>query len=292
MNNKERMAVARRVSFVSIVVNIGLSVLKILIGYIGRSTAIVADGLHSLSDVFSTIVALLGIKLSSREDDEDHPYGHEKFEPIMGKILANILILTALYMAYTGFRDIYHGNYTRPNTIALIAAVVSIIVKEWMYHYTIKAATKIESSAMKADAWHHRTDAISSIGSLIGVGGAIIGFKIMDPLMAILISLMIGKVGVDIYMKAITELVDKAVDDDVLDDMKATIMNVDGVKSIDNIKTRIHANRIYVDVEISVDEKLSLIKAHDISEMVHDEIEGGYTKVKHCMVHVNPYRGS
>ncbi|MCT4563082.1 MAG: cation diffusion facilitator family transporter [Maledivibacter sp.] len=289
MNREEKIKIANKVSFITIIANIILSIVKVIIGFIGKSNAIIADGFHSLSDVFSTVIALIGIRLASKADDENHPYGHERIEPVMGKILANILLLTALFMGYNGIKSITQGDYTVPGKITIYAAVFSIVVKEWMYRYTVKAAKKIESSGLLADAWHHRTDALSSIGSLIGVTGAILGYPILDSIAAIVISVFVAKVAMDIYLQSVKELIDSSADQETINDIKKIILGTEGVIQIDDLKTRMHGNKLYVDLEISVNKDLSLSKAHDIAENVHIKIEKGIRRVKHCMVHVNPF---
>lgn len=289
MNSEQRIKIANGISFITIVANVVLSAIKIFIGFIGRSNAIIADGIHSLSDVFSTIVALIGIRLANKADDENHPYGHERIEPVMGKILANILFLTAVFMGYNGIKSIISGSYEVPSKITIYAAIFSILVKEWMYRYTVKGAKKIESSALLADAWHHRTDALSSVGSLIGVTGAILGYAVLDPIAAVVISIFVAKVAIDIYLQSVKELIDSAADEETIEDIRRIILETGGVIEIDELKTRIHANKLYVDVEISVSRDLSVAQAHDIAEDVHDKIENDVKRVKHCMVHVNPF---
>lgn len=288
MENKEKINIVNRISLVTIVANVVLSFIKIVVGLIGKSSAIIADGFHSMSDVFSTVVAFIGIKLAGRSDDENHPYGHEKIEPVIGKILANILLLTAAYMAYKGFKDIFYGSYRIPERITIYAAILSIIVKEWMYRYTVKGAKKIESSALMADAWHHRSDSLSSVGSLFGVVGARMGYPILDPIASVIISIFIGKVAISIYMKSIHDLIDTAADEETIKSLENIILSTKGVIKIDDLKTRKHANKLYVDVEIAVDESLTVSEAHKIAEDVHDTIERKIKRVKHCMVHVNP----
>ncbi len=289
MDKEIKLRIVNRISLVSILANVLLSIIKVIIGFVGRSSAIIADGIHSLSDVFSTIVAMIGVRLASKEDDENHPYGHEKIEPVMGKVLANILILTAIFMGYEAIKSILGRDYTVPGKITIYAAIFSILVKEWMYHYTLRGAKKIESSAMMADAWHHRTDALSSVGSLIGVTGAILGYPIFDPLASVAISILVAKVGFDIYMQSVKELIDSSADEETLQKIRSIILNTKGVIQIDELKTRIHANKLYVDVEIAVDSALTVGQAHKIAENVHDNIEDKLKKVKHCMVHVNPF---
>ncbi len=288
MDSVQRIKIANRISIVTIIANVILSAMKIFIGFIGRSNGIIADGIHSLSDVFSTLVALIGIRLANKADDENHPYGHERIEPVMGKVLANILFLTAIFMGYSGIKNIIQGNYATPSKITIYAAIFSILVKEWMYRYTVKGAKKIESSALLADAWHHRTDALSSVGSLLGVIGAILGYAIFDSIAAVVISVFVAKVAVDIYFQSVKELIDSAADKETIENIRKIITGIHGVIRIDELKTRLHANKLYVDVEISVNKNLSLPQAHDIAENVHRKIEEGIKRVKHCMVHVNP----
>ena len=274
---------------ITIIANIALSILKILAGVFGKSSALIADGMHSFSDILSTVVVMLGLKLSEKPADESHPYGHERIEPALTKILAVILLVTALMIFYCGLTTIIGGNYQIPGNITIIAALISIFTKEWMYKYTKKGAEQIESSALLADAWHHRSDAFSSVGTLIGVVGAKLGYPILDPIASIVISLFIAKMAFEIYFKALNQLLDRAADSKTIEEIKKIILSVDGVLEIDVLKTRIHSNKIYVDVEISVDKDLSLIEAHNISENVHSQIESKLKRVKHCMVHVNPY---
>nr|WP_220126231.1 cation diffusion facilitator family transporter [Methanococcus maripaludis] len=285
----ERIIIGNKISKITIIANIALSILKILAGVFGKSSALIADGMHSFSDILSTVVVMLGLKLSEKPADESHPYGHERIEPALTKILAVILLVTALMIFYCGLTTIIGGNYQIPGNITIIAALISIFTKEWMYKYTKKGAEQIESSALLADAWHHRSDAFSSVGTLIGVVGAKLGYPILDPIASIIISLFIAKMAFEIYFKALNQLLDRAADSKTIEEIKKIILSVDGVLEIDVLKTRIHSNKIYVDVEISVDKNLSLIDAHNISENVHSQIESKLKRVKHCMVHVNPY---
>ncbi|CAF30200.1 cation diffusion facilitator family transporter [Methanococcus maripaludis] len=289
MEVSERIIIGNKISKITIIANIALSILKILAGVFGKSSALIADGMHSFSDILSTVVVMLGLKLSEKPADESHPYGHERIEPALTKILAVILLVTALMIFYCGLTTIIGGNYQIPGNITIIAALISIFTKEWMYKYTKKGAEQIESSALLADAWHHRSDAFSSVGTLIGVVGAKLGYPILDPIASIVISLFIAKMAFEIYFKALNQLLDRAADSKTIEEIKKIILSVDGVLEIDVLKTRIHSNKIYVDVEISVDKDLSLIEAHNISENVHSQIESKLKRVKHCMVHVNPY---
>lgn len=282
-----------KTSIVTIILNVILSVTKLIMGLFGRSSALVSDAAHSLSDVFSTVAVIIGARLSGVAADHDHPYGHEKFEAIASLFLAFILILTALGIGYGGLQSVIShirgtGIIERPLPIALFGAALSIVVKEAMYQYTIIRARRVKSTSMKADAWHHRSDALSSIGSLIGIGGAMLGFVILDPIAATIIALIILRVAFKIMSHTIDQIVDKAPDDETMMKVKGVIMDVPGVKAIDEIRMRMHVEKMYVDLEIAVDTKLSLLEAHGIAERVHHDVEAHFPDVKHCAVHVNP----
>ena len=282
---------AYKVSINTILGNLFLCLFKLLCGIFGNSQALISDAIHSASDIFSTIVVIIGIKISSKESDDDHRYGHERYECLAAIILAIILGLTSVYIGYSGIMTLVTGDYTKqnaPTIIALIAAITSIVVKELMYHYTMHTAKKINSDSLKADAWHHRSDAISSIGSLIGVGGAMLGFMFMDSIASIIICLIILKAAYDMIKEAMDKLVDKSCDDETVEKLKSAAMEIEGVIEIDDIKTRLFGNRIYVDIEICCDGNLTIKEGHDIAEKVHDKIEESNPFIKHCMVHVNP----
>ena len=290
MNIEERFRIGIKISKITIIINVLLFAIKLLAGIWGRSGAIIADAIHSLSDVLTTIAVMVGLKLAKQPADEQHPYGHEKLEPITAKILASMLLITALLIGFNGIKNIINGTTVIPAKIAMYAAILSIIVKEWMYRYTAGGAKKIESSALMADAWHHRSDAFSSIGTLIGVIGARMGYPILDPVASLVICILITKVAIDIYKEAINQLIDRSADTKTVDSIKNQIEKINGVISIDELKTRVCANRLYVDVEICVNSNLSVCEAHEISESVHTAIENLDNRIKHCMVHVNPDR--
>lgn len=283
--------VANRVSFTTIVGNVVLAVLKLLAGVIAHSSAMISDAVHSASDVFSTIVVIIGIKLASKESDKDHPYGHERLECVAAILLAMVLFITGLGIGISALQNILHGDYSAlqvPGTPALIAAIVSIVSKEAMYWYTRHYAKKIDSSALMADAWHHRSDAFSSIGALIGIGGARLGFPIMDSAASLVIFLFIVKAAYDIFKDAIDKMVDHCCDEETEKQIYDCVMKNEDVLGIDLLQTRIFGNKIYVDVEIQVNASYTLQVAHNIGEAVHDDIEQNFPKVKHIMVHVNP----
>lgn len=283
--------IANRVSVVSIIGNIILSALKLLAGIFAHSSAMISDAIHSASDVFSTFVVMIGIKLSAKKPDKEHPYGHERLECVAAIVLAVVLFITGLGIGADAFKNILRGEYDNlqvPGMLALIAAIVSIVCKEGMYWYTRYHARKIDSGALMADAWHHRSDAFSSIGALIGIWGARMGFPIMDSVASLIIFLFIAKASIDIFKDAMEKMVDHSCGEETEKEIYDCVMNHEDVQGIDLLQTRIFGNKIYVDVEIQADGSITLQEAHNIAEKVHDDIEQSFPKVKHIMVHVNP----
>lgn len=288
MNEK----IAYKASIISIIGNVFLSLFKLISGIIGHSIAMVSDAVHSISDVFSTIVVMIGIKISNKDIDENHPYGHERFECVASLILSFMLFYVGITIGYKGISNIITGNYKNieiPTLLPLIAAIISIIIKFFMFIYTKICALKINSNALLADSYHHLSDSLSSIGSLLGIILAISGYPIFDSVASIIICIFIIKISVDIFKDTINQVVDKSCNKELIDEFKEEILNNKEVKCIDMLKTRLFGNKIYIDVEISVDNKLSLIEAHDIAENIHDNLENKYKNLKHCMIHVNPY---
>lgn len=285
---------AMRVSYVSIAGNIVLSLLKLIAGIVAGSGAMISDAVHSASDVFSTFVVMIGVFLSGRKPDKEHPYGHERMECVASVILAVILAATGLGIGYQGIMNIIGSGskeLTVPGALALAAAVVSIVAKELMFRYTASAAKRINSGALMADAWHHRSDALSSVGAFIGILGARLGAPVLDPIASVVICLFIEKAALDIFRDAMDKMVDKACPDETAEKMREVILSVNGVIGIDEFRTRLFGSRIYVEVDIVMDQHKSLTEAHDTAEAVHDAIEQGFPDVKHCMVHVNPNVG-
>lgn len=282
---------AMRVSLVSIVANFVLTVFKLAAGVIAHSGAMISDAIHSASDVFSTVVVIIGIRVSRKASDKDHPYGHERMECVAAIVLATILAFTGLGIGYTALRQIVGGDYANlviPGRLALVAAVASILVKEAMYQYTRICAKRIDSSALMADAWHHRSDALSSVGALIGIGGARLGFPILDSVASVVICVFIEKAAYQIFMDAVDKMVDKACDEETEEALTRCALDQPGVLGVDLLHTRVFGNKIYVDIEICADGDETLRQAHAIAERVHDSIEKKFPKVKHIMVHVNP----
>lgn len=282
---------AVKVSAVSIVGNILLSLFKLLAGVIANSGAMISDAVHSASDVFSSIVVIVGIKLSARDSDDDHPYGHERLECVAAIVLAVVLLITGLFIGASAIENIASGDYGElavPGILALIAAIVSIVIKEAMFQYTKYYAKKLDSGAIMADAWHHRSDALSSIGALIGIAGARMGLPILDSVASLVICLFIPKAVYDIFGDAVGKTVDRSCDKETEQALRDCVLEQEGVIDIDLLSTRVFANKIYADIEISADGDMTLREGHEIAENVHNAIEKNFPKVKHIMVHVNP----
>ncbi|MDE6952743.1 MAG: cation diffusion facilitator family transporter [Erysipelotrichales bacterium] len=291
IHNDDFQKIANKVSVITIISNIILSIVKLVAGIIAHSHAMISDAVHSASDVFSTFVVIIGIEFASKQPDKEHPYGHERLECVAAIILAMVLFVTGFIIGIEALKSISNNHYNAlevPGILALIAAIISIISKESMYWYTRYYAKKIDSSALMADAWHHRSDAFSSIGALIGIIGARLGFPMMDPIASLTIFIFIIKAAFDIFKDAMYKMVDHACDEDMEKQIYNCIINNDDVLNIDLLQTRIFGNKMYVDAEIQADASYTLQQAHDIAETVHNDIELKFPKIKHIMIHVNP----
>lgn len=283
--------VATRVSMMSIIGNLILSLFKALAGILAHSGAMVSDAVHSASDVLSSIIVIIGVKISAKDSDEDHPYGHERFECVAAIVLAAILLITGILIGLEALENVLGGDYGSleiPGALALVAAVVSIVTKEAMFWYTKGYADRYDSGALRADAWHHRSDAFSSVGALVGILGARLGFPVLDPVASLVICGFIAKAAYDIFKDAVDKMVDHACDQDTETAMCGCACQQEGVLGVDLINTRVFGSKIYVDLEIRADGNKTLSQGHEIAQRVHDAIELEFPKVKHIMVHVNP----
>ena len=283
--------VIRKLSLVSVIGNAVLSGFKLFAGITGHSSAMISDAIHSFSDVLTTLIAWIGVKVSKKASDEEHPYGHERLECIASLLLGGVLLLTGLGIGKAGLETIFSGNYQAlavPGAIALAAAIVSIAGKEAMYWYTRHYALLIHSSAFMADAWHHRSDAFSSIGSLIGIAGAMLGFPVLDSVASVVICLFILKVSYDILKGAINKLLGTSCGEEYEQKLRTYVAARPGVEGVDLLHTRMFGNKVYIDLEIQVDGDKTLREAHEVAEQVHTEVEQAFPEVKHVMIHVNP----
>lgn len=281
----------RSMTMVSVIGNAALAAFKLIAGFVGQSAAMISDAIHSLSDVLSTFIAVVGVRMALKEADAKHPYGHERFECLASLLLGCFLAITGVGVGYTGLRALFTGEYLHapePGMIALVAAIVSIASKEAMYRYVHKKAKHIGSEAFEADAWHHRSDALSSIGALAGIGASMLGFPAGDSLAAIVICAFILKAAWGIVTGSIDNMMDTPCPPETERAIRALTQAQEGVLNIDRLITRKFGNRAYVELEIAVSPKLSVSQAHDIAQHVHDGIETAFPQIKHVMVHVNP----
>ena len=288
---QERTQIAMRVSRRSIAANVFLFAIKLAAGIVARSGAMVSDAIHSASDIVSTIIVIIGVKVSEKDSDREHPYGHERMECVAAIILAALLMGTGLLVGWGGILEIissHRESMQVPGREALFAALLSIAVKEGMFWYTRHYARMLESEALMADAWHHRSDALSSVGAFVGIGFARLGYPVLDPLSSVVICVFIAKAAIEIFLDAVDKMVDHSCDEETERAIRDCVMRHEGVERIDMLRTREFGSRIYIELEISVQGQLPLVKAHAIAEQVHNDVEQAFSKVKHIMIHVNP----
>ena len=290
----ENKKIAMKVTSRSIAINVLLAAFKLFAGITAHSAAMIADAIHSISDLATTVVVRVGIKLSSKESDAEHQYGHERMEFIAVLIVAIALCVTGIWIGVEGIGNIIEltagEEFITPGRLALIAAIAGIVVKEGVFWYVRFAAKKIKSDALMADAWHSRVDGLSSVGSLLGVAAARAGFPVADSLASIVICVFIIKVAISIGKEAINKITDKSCNTETIEKIRSIIFSHEEVKQITRLMTRMSGNRIYVDADISLDGNLSFIKAHEITDNIHDELEKTLTDIKHCMIHTEPFK--
>ena len=280
----------RQVTVLGAVGNVLLSVGKLVLGVIGNSQALVADGVHSLSDLLSDALVLVASKQASREADADHPYGHARFETVATVGVGVLLLAVAVGIGWDAIRRLMQPEILlSPGLLALGAALASILLKEALYRYTMVVARRVRSRLLEANAWHHRTDAISSVVVVLGVGGAMAGMPYLDAIAAIVVAAMVGKVGWDLGVQALRELVDTALDAERVAAIRDTILAVDGVKDLHLLKTRRMGSDALVDVHILLqDPELSVSEGHQISETVRARVIREVDEVAEVMVHIDP----
>ncbi len=286
---------ADQMAAVGVIGNVFLAVFKFIAGTLGHSAAMLSDAVHTLSDVLATGIAYIGVSISRKEADHEHPYGHERFECVASILLSVILFATGIGIGCNCIHTIADKSYQEqavPSMLAAAAAVVSIAVKECMFWYTMYYANQLKSGAFKADAWHHRSDALSSIGALFGIIGARHGFPILDQIASIIICMIILFVAIGIFKDAIEKMLDTSCDENFENELKDFVIHfsesIGQAIGIDLIKTRKFGEKIYAEMEINIDGNLLLKEAHDIAENLHDAIERKYPDIKHVMIHVNP----
>jgi cation diffusion facilitator family transporter len=278
-----------RITWWGVAVNLMLAVIKTVGGIVGQSQALLADGIHSISDLVSDGMVLLAAKHAGEEADEDHPYGHGRFETLATVVLGIFLIVVAGGIAYDAIIRLQNPeDITIPATFTLAIAAISILANEGLYHATKAVAQKIRSPMLEANAWHHRSDAISSIVVLIGIGATFYGYPLLDAIAAILVALMIAKIGLDLSKQGMQELVDTALDAETVEQIKATIMGLDDVRHMHMLRTRRMGHNALVDVHIQVSPKLSVSEGHHIAEMVEIAVTDKFDEINDVTVHIDP----
>lgn len=294
--SEERVDKGVKVTFNGLIVNIILTIFKFLAGILGQSAAMVADAVHSVSDTASDIVVLLGFRYVKKPIDDSHNYGHGKIETLSTSIVGAMLIVVALLIVSSGIEQLLRSLrgeiIPRPALIALFAAVLSIVVKEFLYQYTVKVGKEINSSLIIANAWHHRSDAFSSIGTMIGIGGAIFlgeKWRILDPIAAIFVSILILKVAIDILKDSISELIETSVDDELKKEIYDTVSKVEGVKDYHKLRIRRVGNYYSMSLHILVDRSMTIAEAHKISYNVEEEIRNLLGPESIVTIHLEPY---
>ena len=290
LSDREFTVAVARVSSTGIAVNVLLAAFKFIAGVVGRSGAMISDAVHSLSDILGGLTVIAGARLSGRESDAHHPYGHERMESAASIILSGILAAAGIAIGVNAVNALTSGEYqsAMPGVIALVAAILSVVTKELLFHYTRIQARRLNSESLGAEAWHHRSDALSSLGSLVGVGGARLGWPALEPVASLVICGFIIKAAFDIFREAIDKLLDRACAPEEEQAMREFVMSIPGVEGVDLLRTREFGRRVYVDLEIRADGDQTLRQAHSIAENVHTGLEKQFPDVKHVMVHVNP----
>ncbi len=289
IGNLQRYADIRTTTMVGAVVNLILSIVKIIFGLIGQSQALITDGIHSLSDLASDALIVYAAKQANRGADEDHPYGHARIETAYTVALGMLLLLVAMGISVdAGRRLLTPDLLLHPGALALGIALISVLSKEALYQYTMRVAKHVRSPLLRANAWHHRTDALSSVVVLVGVAGTMLGFAYLDAIASVGVALMIAKIGWDLGWSAIRELVDTGLEPERVAKIRESITQVDGVKDLHMLRTRRMGGNALVDVHVQVDPRLSVSEGHQISEFVRTSLVKGIDEVADVTVHIDP----
>ena len=278
-----------KVTIQSILWNIFLTIIKIFAGIFGKSSAMISDGLHSASDIISSVGVLIGNKIAKTPNDKEHNYGHEKAETLVSFLLSILLIIVSLKIGWGALQSLFNLDSVQvPTALPLIVSIISIGIKEYQYRITIRIANRINSPSLKADAWHHRSDALSSIAAFIGIGGAMLGFKALDPIASIVVALFVAKVGFDILKDSTNELMDYSIDDEQDEQIRKIAEKTEGVINLGELRTRKHGAMAYVDLTICVNKDLTVLEGHELAHKIEKYIINEMKFVKGITVHVEP----
>jgi cation diffusion facilitator family transporter len=285
----QRRHAVTRTAIVGAIVNLLLSIIKIIAGVLGHSQALVADGVHSLSDLLSDLLVLIAGRRANQGPDRDHPYGHARYETVATLMLGLLLIAVAVGIAWdAGHRLFDPAALLQPEPLTLIAALASILVKEWLYWWTLGYAKRVKSDLLRANAWHHRTDAVSSVVVLVGIAGTMAGLSYLDAIAAVVVGIMIAKIGWDLGWEAINELVDTGLASERLAAVAQTIRSVGGVRDIHMLRTRRYAGQVSADVHVLVDPLVSVSEGHMISLLVEHRLKREIDEITDVTVHIDP----
>jgi len=279
-----------KVTWVGSVVNVILVVFKLWAGFVSNSQALIADGFHSLTDLFSDFVVILGLRWGRKLEDEDHPYGHARIETISGMIVGMVLILVGLGITYSAISSIYYHEPSRPSLFAIYAAAISIILKEGLYWYTIVVGKRLKSLVLIANAWHHRTDALSSVAVFIGVGATYVKptWHMADSYAALVVTFFVIKVGLNLVWSAFKELSDAAPNREMLGQFIKRARQVEGVRQVHDMRARYSGSQIFVELHIVIDPNITVRQGHDIAREVKRRLVNEFADVTHVIIHVDP----
>lgn len=291
----DRIKRTRKLTFICIAGNILLTILKFIAGIFGHSVAMMADASHSLSDILTDIVLLFGVEWASKPADKEHPYGHARIETLCALFISVFLLFVAGGIFLASFKEvlqILQGNIlAKPGYIALIMAFLSVVVKEIMYQYSVKVGKDINSLAVMANAWHHRSDAFSSLAALIGIGGAILlggKWTLLDPLVGVIISILIIIIAIKMTKNAVDEIIDKGLPQEEVKKIKEIALSIEGIKNPHAIKTRRSGYMIFIDLHIDIDKETTFIKAHDKTTLLEEKLKKAYGPKTVIIVHAEP----
>ncbi len=287
-SRKHSYEIGQRSAWLGIISNILLFAFKLFAGIVGRSQAVIADAFHTASDAVTSIAVLVGFKIAKKPADKHHPFGHGRAESIAAKIVSLILILVGIKLVFDSAHILVDKSFQTPGNIALLAAVISIIIKEITYRIVIKASKEINSSSLKADAYHHRSDALSSIAAVIGISGAKLGWTFMDPLAGIVVAGFIIKVGADVFHTAYDELMDAAPPEQLKREIEEIVLKTEGVKKVKRIMVRKSGIELFLEIIIGVDGEKKVKEGHDITNLVEKNIHHSMPYVRQVTVHVEP----
>ena len=297
MDEKQRLREVYKVTIAGSIINVLLLVLKFAAGILGHSAAMIADAIHSLTDFVTDVIVLVFVKLGNKPMDSDHDYGHGKYETLATAIIGISLFAVGVMICWSGLVKTYHAlcgeQLQQPGVVALVAAVLSIVMKEWAYQFTVRVGRKFHSEAVVANAWHHRSDALSSIGTMLGIGGAILlgdHWAVLDPLAAIIVSAFIIKAAWGLVMQSVKELTDASLSEKEEDEILKTASEEEGVGEIHNLRTRRIGNNIAIEMHVRMPGSLSLYAAHEHATAIENRLKQKYGAGTHVGIHIEPIK--